>query len=124
MTLNLSFGVRWPPKYPQTSRWILAGGYRRDTGALRFICRPALSLGDKKKRGRDLSLSGHGCSLLNLRREGQSVVGTTVESRYFLGNYCFAQFNELEQLGSQFTPFHFPVEAVSSPSNDIIAQAY
>ena len=55
-----------------------------------------------------------------LRREGQSTE-TTVESRYFLGNYCFAQFNELEQLGSQSVTLHFPVETVSSPDNNIIA---
>ena len=50
------------------------------------------------------------------------MVGATVESKYFLGTYRFAQFNELEQLGSQSVTFHFPVEAVSSPNEIIIAQ--
>ena len=54
-----------------------------------------------------------------LRREGQSAE-TTVESRYFLGNCCFAQFNELEHLGSPSVTFHFPVETVSSPRQIII----
>ena len=48
-----------------------------------------------------------------LRRQGQRVVGAT--DSYFFGNYCFAQFNELEQLDSQLVSFYFPVETVSSP---------
>ena len=52
------------------------------------------------------------------------MVGATVESSYFLGNCWFAQFNELEQLDPQSVTFHFPVEAISSPGKEIIAQVY
>lgn len=93
----------------------LAGGYRRRARAPRFSCRPRPALGDKPAV--DVTWCVRSLSGQTLLRSYRERVEGLTGGQYFVGTYCFAQFNELEQLGSQFTTLHFPVETVTSPGS-------